>query len=198
MKNKKLLSLAMLGLVSVGMFGCSQKPVPQNPTTQNEATQNQTTQNEVIENEVLDDEVVENQAQTNQAEGLGAIIAQIKTEVTEMPIAMDVTAEEFPMLYGEDLTVDQVEDFAILAPMMLSTTEVAIFKAKDGDTQIIKDALEKRIENQKGVFEQYLVDQYDIIANAKIFESGDYVYFISANETNFELMQNIIEDALNQ
>lgn len=195
MKNKKLLSLAMLGLVSVGMFGCSQKPVPENETTQNQVIENEVTEDEVLETETELEVEVEEEVE---AEGLGAIIAQIKKEVTDMPITMTVTAEEFPMVYGEDLTVDQVEEFAILAPMMQSTTEVAIFKAKDGDTQTIKNALEKRIDNQKSVFEKYLVDQYDIIANAKIFEEGDYVYFISASDTNFALMQEIIETALNQ
>ena len=115
-----------------------------------------------------------------------------------MPMTMELTAEELPMLYGEDFTADKVEDFAVLAPMMQSTTEVAIFKAKDGDTQTIKDALQTRIENQMSVFETYLEDQYEIISNAQIFEADDYVYLISADETNFEVMQGIIETALSQ
>lgn len=187
MKNKKLLSLAMLGLISVGMFGCSNQKAPETP--QNEIVENQTSQE--TENKTED-------KTEEKAVDLAGIIAQIKTDITEMPMTMELTAEELPMLYGEDFTADKVEDFAVLAPMMQSTTEVAIFKAKDGDTQTIKDALQTRIENQMSVFETYLEDQYEIISNAQIFEADDYVYLISADETNFEVMQGIIETALSQ
>ena len=194
MKNKKLLSLAMLGLVSVGMFGCSQQPVTENQVVENQTVENevQTDTTEEVENEVQVDETEES------AEGLNAIITKIQEEVTDMPMTMQLKAEEVSMIYGEDFSADMVEDLAVLVPMMQSTTEVGIFKAKDGDTQVIKDVIEQRIANQQGTFEQYLPDQYEIISNAQIFENGDYVYYISAEETNFELMQTIIEDALNQ
>lgn len=191
MKNKKLLSLAMLGLISVGMFGCSNQKAPE--TLQNEIVENQTSQ----ETENKTEDKTEDKTE-EKAVDLAGIIAQIKTDITEMPMTMELTAEELPMLYGEDFTADKVEDFAVLAPMMQSTTEVAIFKAKDGDTQTIKDALQTRIENQMSVFETYLEDQYEIISNAQIFEADDYVYLISADETNFEVMQGIIETALSQ
>lgn len=185
MLNKKLMTAGMIGLLAIGMVGCGNKtetPVENDTNVEQQTNKEEnTTKEEAVEVDVA------------------GTIAKIKTELEgKMPMTMELdhTDEKMTLAYQESLTADMVEDFAGLMPMMQSTTEVALFKAKDGDVQTIIKALEERQANQIKVFEQYLPDQYEIIKESKIVDKGDYVYFISAEPENFEIMQTIIEDAI--
>lgn len=181
MLNKKLITAGMIGLLAIGMVGCGNKT---ETPVDNDTNVEQSTDKE-------EDKAVE--------VDVAGTIAKIKTELDgKMPMTMELdhTDEKMTLAYQDTLKADMVEDFAGLMPMMQSTTEVALFKAKDGDVQSIVKALEERQANQIKVFEQYLPDQYEIIKASKIVDKGDYVYFISAEPENFEIMQTIIEDAL--
>lgn len=175
MLNKRLLAMGMLSLVAVGMVGCGQtsdKPKDDNATQQEQQVQN------VAKIDV------------------NATIDKVVEEIGEnMPMTMKLTAEDMEMVYPEMLTADDVAEFCGYIPMIQSTTEFTMFKAKDGNTEVIKKALEQRQQNQKDVFEQYLPDQYDIIKESKVMVKGDYVYFISASPENFEIAERVINDA---
>lgn len=58
--------------------------------------------------------------------------------------------------------------------------EICLIKAED--TQKVKKAIEGRLESQKGVFKDYVKEQYNKLCDAKISTKGDYVYWICTND----------------
>jgi len=69
-------------------------------------------------------------------------------------------------------------DFAAsVSLMMTSCYGVAIVKPAEGQTETVKAALEKYIENQKMTFEFYLADQFEVAnaASVTVADSGEVV-----------------------
>lgn len=144
MLNKKILMVGMLGLVAIGMVGCGQKT------------------------EAPKDDVQQEQVQQAVKLDVKGTIAKIQEQITEMPLTMELSEADMSIFFNEKLP-ELVDEFGGLMPMMQSTTEVTVFKAKEGKVDEVKAILEERKATQMKSFERYLEDQYEIIKEAKIF-----------------------------
>lgn len=95
----------------------------------------------------------------------------------EMPRGyMDLDADTLSVLYG--ISADQLVDYVVRVPMMnVQATEVAFFEVKDGEMDALKAGVAARLANLDEQWKQYLPDQYEMVKNAKTYESGNY-YFV--------------------
>lgn len=53
-----------------------------------------------------------------------------------------------------------------------------MFEAKEGKLDTVKKGVEKRLENLKELWSQYLPDQYELVKNSVTYENGNYYFFI--------------------
>lgn len=63
--------------------------------------------------------------------------------------------------------------------------EVSVFKVKDAaDLQMVKDAIEERIEDQKIAYENYVPEEMVKINGAVTYQQGNYVILVMADDTS--------------
>ena len=63
--------------------------------------------------------------------------------------------------------------------------EVSVFKVKDtADIQMVKDAIEERIEDQKIAYENYVPEEMVKINGAVTYQQGNYVIVVMADDTS--------------
>ncbi|WP_101909308.1 DUF4358 domain-containing protein [Marasmitruncus massiliensis] len=63
--------------------------------------------------------------------------------------------------------------------------EVSVFKVKDtADVQMVKDAIEERIEDQKIAYENYVPEEMVKINGAVTYQQGNYVILVMADDTS--------------
>ena len=81
---------------------------------------------------------------------------------------VDPTTEEMTFaLLG--FTPEDVEDYGVsLSLMNVRAYAIAVVKPAQGKAETVKEGLENYVEAQKGSFEFYLEDQYEIASNAKL------------------------------
>lgn len=92
----------------------------------------------------------------------------------ELPSLMDMDADVLSALYG--LSSDDLAEYVGKLPMMsVHATEFLIAKAQPGKLDTVKAALEQRVEDLKAQWSQYLPEQLELVENAKILTSGDYI-----------------------
>lgn len=126
--------------------------------------------------------------------------AQAKITLEELTrISNDIIAKDGHMMMnlGEDkealkdfynIDADSLEGYCINMPMMnTSSTEYAFFMLKDGDDpntviDLIKNGRLSYLEKQ---WEQYLVDQLELVQNCKLGSVGNVVYFIISDIADY-------------
>ena len=105
----------------------------------------------------------------------------------EFPEMVEVSEDNFQFRYNlED--GDYSEYSVWWAGSGGDADEICLIKAED--TQKVKKAVEERIESQKGVFKDYVKEQYDKLCDAEINTKGNYVYWICTNDN--KKAENII------
>lgn len=92
-----------------------------------------------------------------------------------------------------DLNIDDLKSYDVrMALINVQASEVAMFEAKDGKIDVVKAGVEKRIENLKELWSQYLPDQYELVKNAQTYEHGNYYFFVVG--TDAEAIINLIKE----
>lgn len=106
------------------------------------------------------------------------ILAAMKDALGEdMPMMGEIDAATLESLYG--IKASDVAEFSgTMAMINVRADELIVFKAKDGKTDDIKAAIEKRKTDLDSVWSQYLPDVYEYVKNAQVVEKGDYVLFV--------------------
>lgn len=108
------------------------------------------------------------------------VLEKIQTDF-ELPISTPGTEAEITDIY--QLKLEDIEEYAIARPMMISATEVAIFRVKDvAKAEEVKTALIAYGEATEKSWSQYLPDQYEISKNRTVEVQGDIVYLVIAEE----------------
>ena len=179
--SKKIAMLLATLMIGATFIGCGAK---ENAPVEDQAP--------VEENVEIEEDV---QLPVGNDSKLGVLAREIGERVQDMPMTMELIKDEIAPFYGEEL-INLVDDFGGIMPMMQSTTEVTIFKVKEGKMDEVKAILEERKKNQEQAFEQYLPDEYEIVKNSQIYENGDYIYFISAEEKNVDTIKEMIENGI--
>jgi hypothetical protein len=120
---------------------------------------------------------------------LDAITQDISSAVQiSMPTELD--AQTLQELF--DLEPDQVEKYSGIFSMSMTSADTFVaVMAKEGNTVLIQEAFDKRIEDIKDSFVKNLDIEYEKVQNAKIIVKDDYVFLIISND-NKEI-QNIID-----
>lgn len=103
-------------------------------------------------------------------------VSEITAEVIdcgiEFPEMVEVSEDNFQFRYNlED--GDYSEYSVWWAGSGGDADEICLIKAED--TQKVKKAVEERIESQKGVFKDYVKEQYDKLCDAEINTKGNYI-----------------------
>lgn len=114
---------------------------------------------------------------------LGEITNSVVESGIEMPEMIEVSEENFQFRYG--LTADDYSEFSVWwAGSGGDADEICIVKANDGKTDAVKKAVEKRLDDQKAVFKDYVPYQYDKLCETEVKTEGDYVYWICTNDNS--------------
>lgn len=114
---------------------------------------------------------------------LKEITASVMEDGIEMPEMIEVSEENFQFKYN--LSADDYAEFSVWwAGSGGDADEVCIIKANEGKTDIVKKAVEKRLEDQKTVFKDYVPAQYDKLCTTEVKTEGDYVYWVCTNDNS--------------
>jgi len=112
---------------------------------------------------------------------LNEITQAVMDSGIEFPEMVEVSEENFQFKYG--VTADDYSEFSVWwAGSGGDADEVCIVKAKDDKLDTVKSAVEKRLEDQKVVFKDYVPAQYDKLCDTKVNTEGDYVYWVCTND----------------
>ena len=99
----------------------------------------------------------------------------------ELPGMMELDAEMLNAMYGLDASA--LEGFVCKMPMMMvHATEYFVAQVKDGNMDAVKAGVEKRLADLDNQWKQYLPDQYELVKNAKVVSSGNYIALIIGHE----------------
>lgn len=102
------------------------------------------------------------------------VAAAVEGAMGELPSLMELDAETMNMLYGIDASA--LEGFVAKMPMMnVHATEYFVAQVKDGQMDAVKAGIDKRLSDMKATWEFYLADQYELVKNAKVVTSGNYI-----------------------
>ena len=118
-------------------------------------------------------------------------VSEITAEVIdcgiEFPEMVEVSEDNFQFRYN--LKDGDYSEYSVWwAGSGGDADEICLIKAED--TQKVKKAVEERIESQKGVFKDYVKEQYDKLCDAEINTKGNYIYWICTNDN--KKAENII------
>lgn len=82
-----------------------------------------------------------------------------------------------------ELDINDLKSYDVrMALINVQANEVAMFEAKDGKFDTVKKGVEKRLENLKELWSQYLPDQYELVKNAQTYENGNYYFFVVGSD----------------
>lgn len=119
---------------------------------------------------------------------LNAIVQDISNSV-EISMPTELDKQTLQQLFN--LSTEQVGKYSGVFSMAMTSADTFIgIKAKEGDTSVIKQAYNTRINNIKNSFIKNIDSEYKKVKNAKIIIKGDYVFLIISS--NAKEVQNII------
>ena len=99
----------------------------------------------------------------------------------ELPGMMELDAETMTFLYGIDANL--LDGFVAKLPMMnVHATEFFVAQVKDGNMDAVKAGIQSRLETLEQQWEHYLADQYELVKNAKVVTSGNYILLCIGHE----------------
>jgi len=109
----------------------------------------------------------------------------------DLPSLMDLDDDLLSDLYG--INAADLEEYVAKMPLMnVHATEFFLAKVKPGKMSAVKDGISARLDDLKGQWERYLPDQLELVNNAQVVESGDYILFCVAEDAKgaVELFQD--------
>lgn len=99
----------------------------------------------------------------------------------DMPEMVEVSEDNFQFKYG--VSSDDYSEYSVWwAGSGGDADEVCIIKAADGKKDTVKQAVEKRLDDQKNVFKDYVPEQYDKLCDTSVKTEGDYIYWVCTND----------------
>lgn len=108
----------------------------------------------------------------------------------------DLTAEDTDPLFNYEINKGDIEQGYIIQQMMNVKSDLIIVLKADDKTKL--DSLEKKLEeikeNQIGIWEQYLPDQYEKVKNNIIKSKGNYLLYVTYE--NPEEIEEIFDNLL--
>ncbi|GKX32138.1 hypothetical protein SH1V18_46180 [Vallitalea longa] len=120
------------------------------------------------------------------------------TDETPLPgyIYSDLKQGEEDALVTLEIDKDKIEEGRMIVPMInLNSDQIIILKAVDDEAVTdLKEFLEKTKEDQIGVWEQYLPDQYEKVKNNIIKTSGKYLLYVTYD--NPEIIEEIFDNMI--
>ena len=114
------------------------------------------------------------------------VVASINKEFLEantdnLPALMELDAETLQGMYG--IEPEWVTAFVCQFPMMnVHATEFFVAQVKDGNMDAVKAGIQNRLETLEQQWEHYLADQYELVKNAKVVTSGNYILLCIGHE----------------
>ena len=109
------------------------------------------------------------------------VAAAVEGAMGELPSMMELDAETMAFVYGID--ADLLDGFVAKMPMMnVHATELFVAQVKDGNMDAVKAGIEKRLSDLALQWEHYLADQYELVKNAKVVTSGNYILMCIGHE----------------
>ena len=109
------------------------------------------------------------------------VAAAVEGAMGELPGMMELDAETMSFLYGIDANL--LEGFVAKMPMMnVHATELFVAEVKDGNMDAVKAGIEKRLGDLDEQWKHYLADQYELVKNAKVVTSGNYILLCIGHE----------------
>lgn len=118
------------------------------------------------------------------------IWAAIEAE-QDLPALMDLDDSLLSDLYGIDAA--DLDEYVAKMPLMdVHATEFFIAKVQPGKMSTVKDSISARLADLKAQWERYLPEQLELVNNAQVVESGDYILFCVAEDAQgaVELFQD--------
>ncbi len=109
----------------------------------------------------------------------------------ELPDLMDLDDDLLSALYGIDAA--DLDEYVAKMPLMnVHATEFFIAKVKPDKMSTVKDGISARLADLKAQWERYLPEQLELVNNAQVVESGDYILFCVAEDAEgaVELFQD--------
>jgi hypothetical protein len=120
---------------------------------------------------------------------LDAITQDVSSSVQ---ISMPTELDDQTLQELFDLSPDQVEKYSGIFSMSMTSADTVIgVMAKEGNTALIKEAFDNRIEDIKNSFVKNLDVEYEKVQNAEIIVKDDYVFLIISSDN--KTIQNIID-----
>ena len=114
------------------------------------------------------------------------------TENTELPALYEPTGEELT-LFG--LSEDTLEQYYIAMPMMnVHATTFFFVEAKEGQLETVKEAVDTYFANYEENWRYYLPEQYDLVKNRQVIETGNYICVIISEDA--ENQANALKEAM--
>lgn len=109
---------------------------------------------------------------------------------------IDFTAEEKSPFAPENINPEDLEEGIFLGQMInIKSDMIIVLKAKDeSKVEALKTELEKIHEQQKGIWETYLPDQYEKVQNTIIKTNGNYLIYITYDSP--EKIEDVFDNAL--
>lgn len=122
-----------------------------------------------------------NDSDKEATKSLSEITSAIKDSGVEFPEMVEVSEDNFQFKYG--VSADDYSEYSVWwAGSGGDADEICIVKAKDDKVDTVKKAVEKRLDDQKEVFKDYVPEQYDKLCDAKVKAEGNYVYWVCTND----------------
>ena len=132
-------------------------------------------------------------------ESVHSVVTRINDEIgIAMPADVDDTALK-EVFY---VNPADVEAYAgKFAMVMTSSDNVVAVKAKEGKAEDVASALERRLEDVKNSFEQYLPEQFAKAEKGAVIRKGDYVFLLIVGQLDdtidqdYDKAKKIIDEA---
>lgn len=211
MKNR-IYSCILAGLITCTLMGCGGNASTSAPATdskpeavtetdtatddskgdsQTGETPDADTQND--ETPATNTQTGEQQDSTDATCSLSELYSQICSSV-ELVSPMELPQEYIENYYAIDL--NKLEDYVFsIAEESTSAETIVIMKLKDAsDSDSIVESIQLVVDEKKGEMENYLPEQYDLVARSTIQTKGSYVWLvISAHDKE---INQIITDTI--
>lgn len=167
--NKRILSLALAGVLSLGLLtacGGGQDNVPETDTPAVESP-SASPETEPTPTPAP----VEPEPTVDVVQSTWNAISQL-----DIPSLSDVDAETLSALYG--ISTDDLVSYVCKMPAIsVQATEFFIAEVKDGKMDAVKAAVEKRQTDLVQQWSQYLPEQLELVENYQLVTSGNYILF---------------------
>ena len=119
-------------------------------------------------------------------------VNELKTKVPFDDQMTEISPETALTLYG--LQAEQVEEIGAVLSTGATSEEIAVIKAADAKLETCKQALEKRIEEQKASFENYVPAEIPKLEHACLMEKDDVVILCVAK--NADTAKQVVQEIL--